>query len=48
MAEYLISDMGSADGEAGILVQALISIKSIINLDPLCHEKVFLAPVFSC
>ncbi|KAG5533385.1 hypothetical protein RHGRI_027536 [Rhododendron griersonianum] len=45
--EYLISDMGSADGEAGILVQALISIKSIINLDPLCHEKVIIQLVRS-
>ena len=42
MAESLNSDIGSVGGEDGVLVQALISIKAIINLDPPRHEKVFL------
>lgn len=29
------------EGEAGVLVQAILSIKSIIRQDPLSHEKVF-------
>ena len=41
MAESLASDIGPVDGEASVLVQALISIRAIINLDPSCHEKVF-------
>ncbi|CAL5343568.1 unnamed protein product [Camellia sinensis] len=40
--ELLNSDIGSVDGEAGVLVQALISIRAIINLDPPCHEKVII------
>lgn len=29
------------DGEAGVLVQAVMSIQTIIERDPLSHEKVY-------
>ncbi|GFY82172.1 protein affected trafficking 2 [Actinidia rufa] len=45
--ESLNSDIGSVGGEDGVLVQALISIKAIINLDPPCHEKVIVQLVRS-
>ncbi|KAL6969374.1 hypothetical protein U1Q18_029087 [Sarracenia purpurea var. burkii] len=47
MAESLNSAIGSVDGEAGVLVQALISIKAIISLDPPSHEKVIIELVRS-
>ena len=40
IAEFLSSDFGSVDGEAGVLIQAIMSIKSIIKQDPPSHEKV--------
>ncbi|XP_057475186.1 AP3-complex subunit beta-A-like isoform X1 [Actinidia eriantha] len=45
--ESLNSDIGSVGGEDGVLVQALISIKAIINLDPPRHEKVIVQLVRS-
>lgn len=42
-AEFFTNDFGSIDGEAGILIQAIMSIKSIINQDPPGHEKVYLS-----
>ncbi|XP_024927490.1 AP3-complex subunit beta-A isoform X2 [Ziziphus jujuba] len=38
---------GSMDGEAGVLIQAIMSIKSIIRQDPLSHEKVIIQLVRS-
>lgn len=35
-------DSGYIEGEADILIQAIISIKSIIKQDPLSHEKVII------
>ena len=40
-AEFFASDYGAIDGEANVLVQAIMSIKSIIRQDPLSHEKVY-------
>ena len=36
----MASDANTVDGEAEILIQAVVSIKSIINQDPSTHEKV--------
>jgi AP-3 complex subunit beta len=33
-------DSGSVEGEADILIQVIMSIKSIIKQDPSSHEKV--------
>lgn len=41
VAELFASDFGSVDGEANVLVQAIMSMKSIIKQDPLSHEKVY-------
>lgn len=38
----MTGEFGSVDGEADILIQAIMSIKSIIQQDPPSHEKVFL------
>ena len=46
-AETFTSDFASADGEASVLIQAILSIKSIIRQDPLGHEKVWFLPDFS-
>ncbi|PON76333.1 AP-3 complex subunit beta [Trema orientale] len=45
--EFFASDFGSVDGEANVLVQAIMSIKSIIRQDPLSHEKVIIQLVRS-
>ncbi|KAH9702092.1 AP3-complex subunit beta-A [Citrus sinensis] len=39
--ELLTSDIESGNGEADVLIQSIISIKSIIKQDPSCHEKLF-------
>lgn len=41
-SEFLSSDIGSVEGEAGVLIQAIMSIRSIIKQDPPSHEKVSL------
>lgn len=41
LAEVMTGEFGSVDGEANILIQAIMSIKSIIQKDPPSHEKVF-------
>ncbi|XP_059666279.1 AP3-complex subunit beta-A [Cornus florida] len=41
------SDVGSVDEEGGVLIQAMISIKTIIKLDPPDHEKVIIQLVRS-
>ncbi|KAK8593284.1 hypothetical protein V6N12_045367 [Hibiscus sabdariffa] len=46
-AEFLTKDFGSGDQEADILIQAIISIKSIIKQDPTSHEKVIIQLVRS-
>jgi AP-3 complex subunit beta len=38
--ESFAGDFESADGEAGVLVQAVMSIQTMIERDPLRHEKV--------
>ncbi|KAM7494896.1 hypothetical protein LguiB_029505 [Lonicera macranthoides] len=38
--QFLNGEVGSVDGEAVVLIQALISIRAIIKLDPHSHEKV--------
>ncbi|XP_021610214.1 AP3-complex subunit beta-A isoform X2 [Manihot esculenta] len=45
--ELLTSEFGSIEGEAGVLVQVLTSIKSIIKQDPPDHEKVVIQVVHS-
>lgn len=40
--ELLTSDIESGNGEAEVLIQSIISIKSIIKQDPSCHEKVII------
>ncbi|XAR72008.1 hypothetical protein NMG60_11018496 [Bertholletia excelsa] len=45
--ESLNSEAGSMHEESGVLVQALISIRQIIALDPACHEKVIIQLVRS-
>lgn len=39
--ESSISDSANFDGEAAVLVQAILSIKAIVRTDPASHEKVF-------
>ncbi|PPE00252.1 hypothetical protein GOBAR_DD02730 [Gossypium barbadense] len=46
-AELLTKDLGSRYQEADVLVQAIISIKSIIKQDPPIHEKVIIQLVRS-
>ncbi|XP_050210793.1 AP3-complex subunit beta-A isoform X1 [Mercurialis annua] len=45
--ELLTGDFGSTNEEAGVLVQAITSIKSIIKQDPPSHEKVVIQLVRS-
>ncbi|KAA8539471.1 hypothetical protein F0562_026163 [Nyssa sinensis] len=45
--ESLNIDVGSVDGEAGVLIQAIISIMAIIKLDPPGNEKVIIQLVRS-
>ncbi|XP_052186164.1 AP3-complex subunit beta-A [Diospyros lotus] len=45
--ESLNGDIQSVDGGAVVLVQALISVREIINLDPPSHEKVIIQLVRS-
>ncbi|KFK34797.1 hypothetical protein AALP_AA5G194300 [Arabis alpina] len=40
--ESFAGDLESVDGEAGMLVQAVMSIQTIIERDPLSHEKVII------
>ncbi|VYS60484.1 unnamed protein product [Arabidopsis thaliana] len=40
--ESFAGDFESADGEAGVLVQAVMSIQTMIERDPLRHEKVLI------
>ncbi|KAF9674725.1 hypothetical protein SADUNF_Sadunf10G0156800 [Salix dunnii] len=45
--DFSSCDSGSTNGEAGILIQAIVSIKSIIAQDPPTHEKVVIQLVRS-
>ncbi|KAK9282763.1 hypothetical protein L1049_010984 [Liquidambar formosana] len=45
--ESTTSDFGSVDGEASVLIQAVMSIKAIIKQDPPSHEKVIIQLVRS-
>ncbi|XVF75327.1 hypothetical protein PTKIN_Ptkin13bG0179100 [Pterospermum kingtungense] len=45
--EFLNKDFGSGDPEAGVLIQVIMSIKSIIKQDPPNHEKVIIQLVRS-
>ncbi|KAL5799981.1 hypothetical protein ACOSQ4_032865 [Xanthoceras sorbifolium] len=40
--DLVTTDVGSENGEASVLIQAIMSIKSIIEQDPLIHEKVII------
>ena len=40
LAEVVTGDFGSVEGEANILIQAIMSIKSIVQRDPSSYEKV--------
>ncbi|KAL1218591.1 AP3-complex subunit beta-A [Cardamine amara subsp. amara] len=40
--ESFAGDLESMDGEAGVLVQAVMSMQTIIERDPLSHEKVII------
>lgn len=42
ITESSISISGNVDGEANVLVQAIMSIKAIIKENPANHEKVSL------
>lgn len=41
IADFLTTDVGPENDEASVLIQAIMSIKSTIEQDPLSHEKVF-------
>lgn len=41
LAEFLSSDGGPANEGASVLIQTIMSIKSIIKRHPASHEKVF-------
>ncbi|EAY77414.1 hypothetical protein OsI_05405 [Oryza sativa Indica Group] len=45
--ESSISDSANFDGEAAVLVQAILSIKAIVRTDPASHEKVIVRLVRS-
>ncbi|PQQ06646.1 AP3-complex subunit beta-A-like isoform X2 [Prunus yedoensis var. nudiflora] len=45
--QLMTGEFGSVDGEADILIQAIMSIKSIIQQDPPSHEKVIIQLVRS-
>ncbi|CAL8125514.1 unnamed protein product [Prunus armeniaca] len=45
--QLMTGEFGSVDGEADILIQAIMSIKSIIQQDPPGHEKVIIQLVRS-
>ncbi|XP_020233939.1 AP3-complex subunit beta-A [Cajanus cajan] len=45
--EFFCGEIRSLDGEEGVLVQAIISIKSIIKLEPPSYEKVIIQLVRS-
>ncbi|KAM1913363.1 hypothetical protein ACFX14_001315 [Malus domestica] len=45
--QLMTGEFGSVDAEADILIQAIMSIKSIIQLDPPSHEKVIIQLVRS-
>lgn len=45
--EYPLNEKNALDGEAGILVQAVMSIKAIISQDPPSHDKVIIQLVRS-
>ncbi|KAF7831069.1 AP3-complex subunit beta-A [Senna tora] len=45
--EFLSSEIGTLVGEEGVLIQAIMSIKSIVKLDPPNYEKVIIQLVRS-
>ncbi|KAK8466922.1 hypothetical protein PHAVU_008G232400 [Phaseolus vulgaris] len=45
--EFFCGEIRSLDGEEGVLIQAIISIKSIINIAPSSYEKVIIQLVRS-
>ncbi|GAV90365.1 Adaptin_N domain-containing protein [Cephalotus follicularis] len=45
--DFLTNDFESVDGEAGVLVHGIMSIKSIIKEEPTSHEKVIIQLVRS-
>ncbi|XP_027329329.1 AP3-complex subunit beta-A [Abrus precatorius] len=45
--EFFCGEIRSLDGEEGVLIQAIMSIKSIIKLEPLSYEKVIIQLVRS-
>lgn len=45
-AESVTTEFGAVDGEELVLVQAIMSIKRIIQQDPPSHEKVQLVSPF--
>ncbi|XP_050384911.1 AP3-complex subunit beta-A [Argentina anserina] len=45
--QIMTGEFGSVEGEANILIQAIMSIKSIVQRDPLSHEKVIIQLVCS-
>lgn len=40
ITESFISNSVHLDGEDAVLVQAILSIKAIVKMDPVSHEKV--------
>lgn len=48
LAEVMTGEFGSVEGEANILIQAIMSIKSIVQRDPPSHEKVVSVFLLSC
>ncbi|KAL9226602.1 hypothetical protein vseg_002394 [Gypsophila vaccaria] len=45
--DSIFAETNVLDGEAGILIQAVMSIKAIVNQDPLTHDKVIIQLVRS-
>jgi AP-3 complex subunit beta len=46
ITESFISNSVHLDGEDAVLVQAILSIKAIVKMDPVSHEKVLVSLVY--
>jgi len=46
IAESFISNSVHLDGEDAVLVQAILSIKAIVKMDPISHEKVLFSLLY--
>jgi hypothetical protein len=46
ITESFISNSVHLDGENAVLVQAILSIKAIVKMDPVSHEKVLFSLIY--